>query len=246
MRFTAVSPGEGCHETGRSRRGGPFRLYLVTVSACGSGGHGRHQVPSPAALAGDADRAASGALVDSAPYWCDLVPQEALSGVTGATSDLREVRNSMASKDRAICGARDREDYGRLVVEWDVTGGRNEVTSRMKDVAVDRPSPLPSRLGFGFGVRSPSNSTLPYLAAATFGCGSRDAWIDIFLRRVVGRDATADLTDLMRIAQKRFGEIHRCTPRAVPVGQTPDARSKCVRRASEEASLRPSGSPCRV
>jgi hypothetical protein len=56
---------------------------------------------------------------------------------------------------------------------------------------------------------------LSYLTASAFQCGSGDAWVDIFLRSISpGRDMTRDLVDLMRIAQGRFGRLHRCSPTA--------------------------------
>jgi hypothetical protein len=148
------------------------------------------------------------------PYWCDLVPRRALSRVTGVSSDLSEIRNAGANENSSMCSVKDRERYGPLAVQWNVTGGRNEIAEWMKDVASDRPTRLPAKLGFGFTVYSQSVSRLPYFTASAFECGPRDAWIEIFVRGIsAGRDATKDLTDLMRIAQRRFGAIHHCTPK---------------------------------
>jgi hypothetical protein len=159
----------------------------------------------------------SGPVTDSVPYWCDLVPRGALSRVSGALPGLSEIRNAGATKDGTMCGVRDKERYGPLVVQWNKTGGRDEIARWMKDVASDQPSRLPPQLGTGFNVYSQSVSRLPYFTASTFECGAHDAWIEIFLRRISsGRNPTKDLTDLMRIAQRRFGKIHGCTPG--PVG----------------------------
>ncbi|WP_255529969.1 hypothetical protein [Planomonospora sp. ID67723] len=39
--------------------------------------------------------------------------------------------------------------------------------------------------------------------------------IDIYLAQVAkGRDAIKDMIELMRIAQKRYGELYDCTPGA--------------------------------
>jgi hypothetical protein len=137
-----------------------------------------------------------------------------LRRVSGVLTGLSEIRNAGATKDRSICGVRDRERYGPLVVQWNVTGGRDEIATWMKDVASDHPTPLPSQLGVGFNVYSQSASRLPYFTASAFDCGAHDAWIEIFLRTIsAGRNPTSDLTDLMRIAQRRFGKVHHCTPR---------------------------------
>jgi hypothetical protein len=190
-------------------------ICVTAPAACASPGHRSQPVlshsppPSPHSTA-------AGTLDDSAPYWCDLVPKKALIRVTGISSRLREVRSVAVDEDGSLCGVRDSEKYGPLVVEWNTTGGSNEIASRMKDVAAERPARLPPQLGTGFVASASTAYELPLLAAATFGCGSPDAWIDIFLRRTApGRDVVADLTGLMRVAQRRFGVIHRCTPRPV-------------------------------
>ncbi|MDA0637555.1 hypothetical protein OUY22_29465 [Nonomuraea sp. MCN248] len=51
----------------------------------------------------------------------------------------------------------------------------------------------------------------PYRVSAKFTCGGTERMIDIYLTQVAkGRDAMKDLTDLMRIAQKRYSHIHAC------------------------------------
>jgi hypothetical protein len=190
-------------------------LCVAVMSACASGGRERHPTGSLApASPRPGGSIVSGPVTDSAPYWCDLVSKDALTRVSGTMTELSEIRNLGANKNSSICGVLDKEKYGPLVVQWDVAGGRTEVTGRMKAAASGHPTPLPAKLGTGFSVYSQSASRLPYLITATFACVSRDAWIDIFVRSFSpGRDVTRDLTDLMRIAQRRFGEIHRCAPR---------------------------------
>ncbi|MFG1943699.1 hypothetical protein [Nonomuraea sp. NPDC048826] len=51
----------------------------------------------------------------------------------------------------------------------------------------------------------------PYRVSAKFTCGGKKRLIDIYLTQVAkGRDAMKDLTDFMRIAQKRYSQIHDC------------------------------------
>ncbi len=117
------------------------------------------------------------------------------------------------SKNLGLCGVKDTEKYGPLSLTWDLTTGRDLLVSGLKQVADDHPQRLPAALGSGFVVYSPSTSHLPYAAGSLFHCGSRDPWIYLALRSVThGRDATKDLTALVRIAEKRFGEVHRCKP----------------------------------
>ncbi|MFI7151163.1 hypothetical protein ACIBO2_40115 [Nonomuraea sp. NPDC050022] len=51
--------------------------------------------------------------------------------------------------------------------------------------------------------------------SAKFSCDGKDRLIDIGLAQVAkGRDAIKDLTELMRIAQTRYGHLYNCTPGA--------------------------------
>ncbi len=75
---------------------------------------------------------------------------------------------------------------------------------------------LPPELGDGVATTDGSNglSSRDNLVVAMFRCGERKPWISIdFVPVVRGRDAVQDMVDFMRIAQKRFGQIHKCTPR---------------------------------
>ncbi|MGN9781797.1 hypothetical protein ACTMTF_10240 [Nonomuraea sp. ZG12] len=88
---------------------------------------------------------------------------------------------------------------------------RREVYSRNGGVA------LPTDLGDGMAAHlpNPPSNDQPYQISAKFSCSKKERLIDISLPQVVkGRDAIKDLTDLMRIAQKRYGELYDCTPGA--------------------------------
>ncbi|MFI7707052.1 hypothetical protein [Nonomuraea sp. NPDC049480] len=74
---------------------------------------------------------------------------------------------------------------------------------------------LPKDLGDGLAafVQSAPFADQPYRVSAKFRCGSKERLIDIYLPQVAkGRDAIKDMTELMRIAQKRYGALYDCTP----------------------------------
>ncbi|MEV1239907.1 hypothetical protein [Nonomuraea sp. NPDC049750] len=76
---------------------------------------------------------------------------------------------------------------------------------------------LPTDLGDGMAayLPNPPLTDQPYQVSAKFRCGSKARLIDIFLPQVAkGRDAIKDMTELMRIAQKRYGHLYNCTPGA--------------------------------
>jgi hypothetical protein len=100
-----------------------------------------------------------------------------------------------------------------LAVQWGVTGGQSEMAGRAKGVVSDIRSGRPAH-------SAPASLSTPECPASVlhrtaFACGSRDAWIEIFIRRVSrGRDMTADLAGLTQAAQRLFGVLHNCTPTA--------------------------------
>ncbi|MGN9837948.1 hypothetical protein ACTMTI_07490 [Nonomuraea sp. H19] len=74
---------------------------------------------------------------------------------------------------------------------------------------------LPTDLGDGLAAYLPNTPVAdqPYRVSAKFLCGGKERMIDVFLAGVAkGRDAIKDLIDLMRIAQKRYGDLYDCTP----------------------------------
>ncbi|MEV6149705.1 hypothetical protein AB0L53_05125 [Nonomuraea sp. NPDC052129] len=92
-----------------------------------------------------------------------------------------------------------------------VMDDRRQVYTRYGGVA------LPTDLGDGLAAYLPNTSFAdqPYRVSAKFRCGGKERMIDIYLAQVAkGRDAIKDMTELMRIAQKRYGHLYNCTPGA--------------------------------
>jgi hypothetical protein len=72
---------------------------------------------------------------------------------------------------------------------------------------------LPADLGEGYAVYFPEGpfSDQPYQVTAGFSCGGKDRIIDIYLAQIAkGRDGIRDMIELMRIAQKRYGQLYKC------------------------------------
>jgi hypothetical protein len=199
-----------------TRRGLIVSCLFVAV-ACTA--HDANPTPSsspssPSGVASGTAKPDGRPVVDVAPYWCDLVPREALARMGGFRNGLAEFRTPTDTASQTVCGVKDAEQYGPLGVTWDLKHGRELIAASLRQVSADHPQRLPARLGSGFVSYSPRTSRLPHEAGSLFRCGSREPWIYLALRYVSpGRDATRDLIDLMRIAQKRFGEIYRCSPR---------------------------------
>ncbi|MER6944939.1 hypothetical protein ABT294_13025 [Nonomuraea sp. NPDC000554] len=158
-------------------------------------------------------------IADSAPYICRLVPEQALRLVSGATGSL--VEKTTGNESSGECRAPDTPPHP-LEVDWLRVGDgtsqehldfvmddRRQVYSRHDGVT------LPTDLGDGLAAYLPNTpfADQPYRVSAKFRCGSKDRMIDIYLAQVAkGRDAIKDMIELMRIAQKRYGELYGCTP----------------------------------
>ncbi|MFI6790421.1 hypothetical protein ACIBG4_24150 [Nonomuraea sp. NPDC050383] len=158
-------------------------------------------------------------VVDAAPYVCKLIPEQAFRMVSGVTGPLAE--RTDGSEGSGECWAPDTAPRP-LEVGWLRVG--NGTTQEGLDFTMeDRRQvygrydglKLPADLGDGLAAYVPAFpfEAQPYRVSAKFPCGGIDRIIDIYLARVAkGRDAIKDLTDLMRIAQKRYGVLYHCTP----------------------------------
>jgi hypothetical protein len=155
------------------------------------------------------------AIFDSPPYWCDLVPQEALRRIAGVGTNLTETRSG-SSKDQGGCMVTNQDAVYPLGVELQQEDSRATIDREIKQWQSNSPVRLPNELGYGFTVYAPGYvDDRPYIVSAAFRCGNQQPSIGIDMATVSrGRDYVADLTELMRIAQKRFGVVHKCTPGA--------------------------------
>ncbi|MFG1850537.1 hypothetical protein ACGFJT_01745 [Actinomadura geliboluensis] len=153
---------------------------------------------------------------DSRPYLCDLVPERALRVVTGYSGPLTSSWDGPQT-DNGLCLASGAVDEWPLGVTWEYRNGEKTVRLQERNWADSSPHKIPAELGRGLAVVAPTAGAdrRPNFVIAVFKCGEKMPWISIDFARVVrGRDAVQDMFDFMRIAEKRFGQLHKCTPRA--------------------------------
>lgn len=156
------------------------------------------------------------AVADSAPYLCELVPERAFRAVTAVSAALTSDWDG-AQTDNGLCLAFTADQKAPLGLTWSYLNGERTIRFQRKKWADDTAHKLPPDLGEGLAVVIPTAGAIarPNYVIALFGCGKKRPWISIDFAPVVrGRDAVQDMFDFMRIAEKRFGEIHQCTPRA--------------------------------
>ncbi|MBT2210612.1 hypothetical protein [Actinomadura sp. NEAU-AAG7] len=153
-------------------------------------------------------------VADGEPYLCDLVPEGAFRIVTGLDIALN-VRWAGPQKDDGLCLAHAKSRSSPLGIHWSYNDGDKTVGFQYNQWTEDVRHPLPADLGKGLAIPTASDSALrPNYVIGVFSCGKKRPWISIDFAPVVrGRDAVRDMVDFMRIAERRFGEIHKCTPR---------------------------------
>jgi hypothetical protein len=183
-----------------------FSLGLLVPWSLGCDGGG--SVPAPS-------RSVNVPVSDSRPYLCDLVPERAFRQVTGHSGTLTSSWSGPQT-DNGLCLARLPKGFAPLGVEWSYEDGEKILRTQRDNWAHESPHQLPADLGSGLAAKLPGNGLdgRPNYVIAVFKCGKKRPWISIDFSPVVrGRDAVQDMFDFMRIAEKRFGEIHKCEPR---------------------------------
>lgn len=159
-------------------------------------------------------------IVDSSPYLCGLIPEQAFRAISGVTGPLVERTDGSESngdcqvphrtpQSLEVWWAEEEAGMSREHMDFLMKEDRRPLYSRHGGVS------LPPDLGDGMAayIRSSPFSDQPYRASAKFRCSGKERMLDIYLSQVAkGRDAIKDLIALMRIAQKRYGHLHNCTP----------------------------------
>ncbi|MGI5165102.1 hypothetical protein ACQEU3_12165 [Spirillospora sp. CA-253888] len=155
-------------------------------------------------------------MAQTAPYLCDLVPEKAFRRVVGSNTALTANWSNGPQPDNGQCLVRTPGQEPLLGVTWSLNDGEKVIKVQRAQSRAKLERDLPAELGDGVALLFPQSGMTPRpnFSVAMFRCGERKPWISIdFVPVVRGRDAVQDMTDFMRIAQKRFGEIHKCTPR---------------------------------
>lgn len=184
------------------------RTGLALALALLTGCTGTNPPPSPS----PSDKISAAPLTDSPPYWCDFLPQQAVRTISGLTLPLQEDKGGVPTT-HGICTLRN--EYTRLSAVWSIRDGDNVLDTAQKNFGEHRLAELPTELGKGlisYTGRPPQ--TKPFYTMMLFRCGDKRPWISIDLSEIdKGRNPVSDLTQLLSIARKRYGELHKCTPK---------------------------------
>lgn len=147
------------------------------------------------------------------PYWCDIIPQQAVRIVTGLTIPLSEDKWGVPTT-HGQCLLRN--EYPRFSINWSVRGGTEALDLAQENFGRRRLASLPTDLGKGLIAHTEGEPrTGPYVAFMLFRCGDKRPWMGIDFSEVAkNRNVVTDLIALLRVARDRYGEIHECTPKA--------------------------------
>jgi hypothetical protein len=151
-----------------------------------------------------------GAVTDTAPYWCQLVPRTALWQVTGVAPSqvVENLRSKDAAPDNDLeCTAQLAGDFGLLV---EIDSGRFATQVAFQQLRPGRLalSTLPADLGLA---RARHNGP-QWFGFALYYCGRSPHLALISLQQVVAdRDPLTELAALLTIAERRWAAMAKCT-----------------------------------
>ncbi|MFC5825241.1 hypothetical protein [Nonomuraea insulae] len=150
---------------------------------------------------------------DSGPYWCDVIPQQAVRLISGLSIPLEESKDGVPTTHG---GCLLRNEYTRFSLNWSIRGGDEALDLAHENFGRRRLADLPPDLGKGLVAYTEGEPrTGPYVAFMLFRCGDERPWMGIDFSEVgKDRNVVTDLIALLRIARDRYGEIHQCTPKA--------------------------------
>ncbi|MEU8038032.1 hypothetical protein [Streptosporangium sp. NPDC049078] len=150
-------------------------------------------------------------IVDSSPYICKFVPEQAFRMVTGLTGPLAELTDG--TDEDGAC--RTPDIYPNpLGIGWALKGDFDYILDDKRKAYTEHGAvTLPADLGEGLSVYLPNGpyTGQPYEVVAKFRCGGKERLLTMFFAAFAkGRDGIRDMIDLMRIAQKRYGHLYKC------------------------------------
>lgn len=181
---------------------------LVVTAGCTSGKPTPTPTPTPVPT--------RGSVADRPPYLCYFIPQAAVADLTGYTGRL-DAGDDKRDPDGYSCVISN-DEQGVFITRYAVSAPRAVIENFLESGKDSNLVSLPPDLGRG-GISNFEIRLYPYRrASAWFRCGSNDSLIAITVKRNPARDQDHDLIQLMRIAQRRFAEMFKCTPGGPPQG----------------------------
>ena len=146
-------------------------------------------------------------ITDVAPYWCQLIPTNAVSRLTAVSRGLEQDRDIDIHNTLTSCQVGNDTDLP-LEVQLGLDG---EARFQEKDEFAHNRSEAQLPLDLGHAIFRTAPEAPNYMAASAFRCGKRLVWIRVTIQPVIqGRNPEKDLSELLRIAENRYAVLAGC------------------------------------
>jgi hypothetical protein len=146
-------------------------------------------------------------VTDVAPYWCQLIPTNAVPRLTAVSQGLRQDQDVDIHNTLTNCQVGNDTELP-LQVQLGLDG---EARFQEKDEFEHSRSEARLSPDLGHAIFRTAPEAPSYMTASAFHCGKRLVWIRITIRPVIqGRDPKKDLPELLRIAENRYADLAGC------------------------------------
>jgi hypothetical protein len=144
---------------------------------------------------------------DSAPYWCQLIPQQSLRDVISVKGQLKQDRDVNVNDNLSTCEV---GTETQLPLDVELALSADAKSEEKEEFATNRSEmTLPEDLGKAIFRSAPEAPN--FAISAAFYCNAKPVWIKIVIRSLkTGRDPRADLPAFLRIAEMRYANLAKC------------------------------------
>jgi hypothetical protein len=174
---------------------GVLIVTSLLASACNS--HGTHT-----------QKADTRPVADSPPYWCQLVPRDSLSRVTGVSGEMHQLNEVDVLQPYSLCEVQ--SGTQEPLITTLATGDRAKYLAEDEYRRPRSRTALPPNLGrAGY---APLDGRTAYTVFGETYCSKKHIWIEISVRPIAkGRNLATDLVNLLQIAQSRYASLTHCS-----------------------------------
>ncbi|NUS07006.1 MAG: hypothetical protein HOV97_31105 [Nonomuraea sp.] len=181
---------------------------LLAVTACASCTPGKTAVPTPS------PSPVRRTVADSPPYLCNFIPRGALVELTGYRGSYKVSPNSGDPVGNTCVVSNDERSI--LLTSYDTSTGRRTLKTFVANGEKGSPVKLPEELGKGQTQNFEARLFKFRHAGVWFRCGATSPFVSIAVMKNPARDQDHDLVQLVKIAERRFGEMFGCEPSSDP------------------------------
>lgn len=182
-----------------------FAVLLTAVAAC---------TPAGTVVSSPTPSPVKHTVVDGAPYVCNFIPRSEVGALTAYSGTITAGPNTRHSVGSTCVVSNDKQ--GLLITSYQTSAGQETIENYIHNGEQEGRVPLPAALGVG-EMSSDKVDGYPFRrAGAWFRCGATSPLITLQVKTNPARDQDHDLVQLVKIAERRFGEMFGCEPSSDP------------------------------